>query len=430
MLKGERMMPFNTTQIKDGIKFHKINTNKFKTNLLAIYLTTKLNRENITKNALILAILRRGTNNLKTQEDINIKLEELYGAEFNCGIDKLGDDSVFKFYIESLNDNFTYNKEKVLRESLNTLFDVIFNPLVENGKFNEKYFNGEKENLRQIIRSRKDNKGTYAYTRCIEEMYKNEPYGLYTYGYEEDLDKITNEDLYKTYLDIIKTCKIDIFTSGDFDDSSEVEEIVIDNVEKLNLESREVSNLYMQNEIKNACEEKIVKEKMDVSQGKLIIGLDVTNSNKEEKPIISVYNAILGGGANSKLFQNVREKASLAYSAGSLYIKNKNNIIIKSGIEDKNYDKALEIIKRQIKDMQDGKFTEKDINDAKQLIIASFKSMQDEQDSTISYYFGKEMEQEKIDIPTYINQIDSVTKEQIVNIANKITINTIYFLSK
>ena len=130
------------------------------------------------------------------------------------------------------------------------------------------------------------------------------------------------------------------------------------------------------------------------------------------------------------MFQNVREKASLAYSAGSLYIKNKNNIIIKSGIEDKNYDKALEIIKRQIKDMQDGKFTEKDINDAKQLIIASFKSMQDEQDSTISYYFGKEMEQEKIDIPTYINQIDSVTKEQIVNIANKITINTIYFLSK
>ena len=156
MLKGERMMPFNTMQIKDGIKFHKINTNKFKTNLLAIYLTTKLNRENITKNALILAILRRGTNNLKTQEDINIKLEELYGAEFNCGIDKLGDDSVFKFYIESLNDNFTYKKEKVLKESLNTLFDVIFNPLVENGKFNETYFNGEKENLRQIIRSRKD----------------------------------------------------------------------------------------------------------------------------------------------------------------------------------------------------------------------------------------------------------------------------------
>ena len=103
-------MTLNTIKIEEGIKIHKINTNKFKTNLLAIYLTTQLSRENITKNALILSILKRGTENLKTQEDINIKLEELYGAEFNCGIDKLGNDSVFKFYIESLNDKFIYKK--------------------------------------------------------------------------------------------------------------------------------------------------------------------------------------------------------------------------------------------------------------------------------------------------------------------------------
>ena len=185
-------MPFNTINVEEGIKLHKINTNKFKTNLLAVYLTTKLNRENITKNALILSILKRGTNNLKTQEDINIKLEDLYGAEFNCGIDKIGKDSVFKFYIESLNDDFTYKKENVLKESVNTLFDIIFNPLTENGHFSEEYFNSEKENLRQIIRARKDDKARYAYTRCLEEMYKDEPYGLYTYGYEEDLDKITN----------------------------------------------------------------------------------------------------------------------------------------------------------------------------------------------------------------------------------------------
>ena len=80
-------------------------------------------------------------------------MEELYGAEFNCGIDKLGNDSIFKFYIESLNDNFTYKKENVLRESVNTLFEIIFNPLIENDRFNEEYFNSEKENLRQIIRA-------------------------------------------------------------------------------------------------------------------------------------------------------------------------------------------------------------------------------------------------------------------------------------
>ncbi len=261
-------------------------------------------------------------------------------------------------------------------------------------------------------------------------MYKEEPYGLYTYGYEEDLDKITNEDLYKTYLENLKNCKIDIFVSGEFSETSKIDQIVIDNIKKRELNPRKVEDLYIINEIKKSSEEKVVKEKMDVSQGKLVIGLDIIDANREEKPIASVYNAILGGGANSKLFQNVREKASLAYSAGSLYIKNKNNIIIRSGIESANYDKAIQIIKQQIEDMKNGKFTQDDISNAKQLIIASFKSMQDEQDSAISYYFGKEMEQENMDITTYIKQIDNVTKEQIIQIANKITINTIYFLSK
>lgn len=423
-------MPFNTIEVEEGIKFHKINTNKFKTNLLAVYLTTKLNRENITKNALILSILKRGTKNLTTQEAINIKLEELYGAEFNCGIDKLGNDSVLKFYIESLNDNFTYQKENVLEGSINTLFEIIFNPLVKERKFDEEYFRSEKENLRQIIRARKDDKARYAYTRCLEEMYKDEPYGLYTYGYEEDLDKITNEDLYETYLKILQDCKIDIFISGDFSENSEIDTIVINNIKQRKLKPRKTEDLYIKNESKKPIKEKVIKEKMDVSQGKLVIGLDVIDTNKEEKPITSVYNAILGGGANSKLFQNVREKASLAYSAGSIYIKNKDNIIIKSGIESVNYEKAVNIIKQQIEDMKNGEFSQKDIENAKQLIIASFKSMQDEQDSSISYYFGKEMEQERIDIETYIKQIESVTKEQITNLANKIAVNTIYFLSK
>ena len=113
-----------------------------------------------------------------------------------------------------------------------------------------------------------------------------------------------------------------------------------------------------------------------------------------------------------------------------LYIKNKNSIVIRSGIEQKNYEKALEIIEKQIDDMKQGNFDETDMKNAKQLIVASFKSMEDEQDSTISYYFGKEMEQENADIATYISQIENVTKEQIVKVAQNVTINTIYFLSK
>ena len=419
-------MNLETTDIKEGIRLHKIKTNKYKTNLMSVFLTSKLSRDDITKKALILTVLRRGTNNLKTQEEISKKLEELYGASFDCGIDKLGDKHVLKFYVESLNEQYLYQKEDILNQSLNILFDIVFNPLLENGVFKQEYIDEEKQNLRIIIEGQKDNKAAYATQRCIEEMYKEKPYGLYKYGYVEDLEKIDSKNLYEAYLNLIKTCKIDIFVSGDFDEKT-LEEKVKSNQQISKLEPRKVEYLDEESESSNTQEENIVRENMQISQGKLNIGLDVLSDNKSA---VSVYNAILGGGANSKLFQNVREKASLAYSAGSIYIKPKSKIIIKTGIEHKNYDKALQIIKEQIDDMKNGKFSDEDMQHAKELIIASFKSMQDEQDSEISFYFGREIQKESKDIDKQIKEVSEVTKQNIVDVANKIKINTIFFLTR
>ena len=419
-------MNLETTDIKEGIRLHKIKTNKYKTNLMSVFLTSKLSRDDITKKALILTVLRRGTNNLKTQEEISKKLEELYGASFDCGIDKLGDKHVLKFYVESLNEQYLYQKEDILSQSLNILFDIVFNPLLENGVFKQEYIDEEKQNLRIIIEGQKDNKAAYATQRCIEEMYKEKPYGLYKYGYVEDLEKIDSKNLYEAYLDLIKSCKIDIFVSGDFDEKT-LEEKVKSNQQISKLEPRKVEYLNEESESSNTQEENIVRENMQISQGKLNIGLDVLSDNKSA---VSVYNAILGGGANSKLFQNVREKASLAYSAGSIYIKPKSKIIIKTGIEHKNYEKALQIIKEQIDDMKNGKFSDEDIQHAKELIIASFKAMQDEQDSEISFYFGREIQKESKDIDKQIKEVSEVTKQNIVDVANKIKINTIFFLTR
>ena len=419
-------MNLETTDIKEGIRLHKIKTNKYKTNLMSVFLTSKLSRDDITKKALILTVLRRGTNNLKTQEEISKKLEEFYGASFDCGIDKLGDKHVLKFYVESLNEQYLYQKEDILSQSLNILFDIVFNPLLENGAFKQEYIDEEKQNLRIIIEGQKDNKAAYATQRCIEEMYKEKPYGLYKYGYVEDLEKIDSKNLYEAYLNLIKTCKIDIFVSGDFDEKT-LEEKVKSNQQISKLEPRKVEYLDEESESSNTQEENVVRENMQISQGKLNIGLDVLSDNKSA---VSVYNAILGGGANSKLFQNVREKASLAYSAGSIYIKPKSKIIIKTGIEHKNYEKALQIIKEQIDDMKNGKFSDEDIQHAKELIIASFKAMQDEQDSEISFYFGREIQKESKDIDKQIKEVSEVTKQNIVDVANKIKINTIFFLTR
>lgn len=413
-------------ELKKGIKLHIINTNKFKTNLISVFLTSKLSRETITKKALILSILRRGNNTLKTQEEINAKLEDLYGAECDCGIDKNGDNHISKFYIETLNDNYILNNENIFEEAIQVLFDIIFNPISENNKFKDEYFDGEKETLKQIIEARKDNKRAYSTIRCIEEMYKDEPYGLYKYGYVEDLEKITNEELFEEYKNLINNSKIDIFVSGNIDEQK-VEEIFKNNKYIKELCKREY---VLPEEVNKENETKTVIEKTNVAQGNLNIGMKVNNISKDDVAKVAVYNAVLGGGANSKLFQNVREKASLAYSAGSMFIKTKKTIIIKCGIDPENYEKTLKIVNKQLDDMKNGDFSEEDMNKAKELIVASCKSMQDEQDSELSYYFNKELNDEKTTIEEYIKDVQAVSKEDVINVANNVKTDTIYFLTK
>ena len=164
-------------EIKPGIKLHTIKTEKFKTNLIAIFLSMPITRENVTKNALISSILRRGSMNMPTLLDISKKLEEMYGASFDNGIDKIGDNQILKFYIETINDNYIpQNGENMLKTSIEKLIEIVFNPLIKDKKFNEEYVEQEKENIKRIIEGKTDNKAMYATERCIEEMYKNEPF--------------------------------------------------------------------------------------------------------------------------------------------------------------------------------------------------------------------------------------------------------------
>ena len=182
----------------------KLQSNKFKTNLVALFITVPLTKENCTKNALLTSVLRRGTNNLKTQEEISKRLEELYGAGFNCGVDKLGNYHVLKFYLETLENTYTLNSENLLQEGINLLLDIVFNPLVENNGFDKVYVEQEKLNLQKLIESRKDNKALYAKERCLESMFADESYALYKYGSVEDLSNINEINLYAYYKELLK----------------------------------------------------------------------------------------------------------------------------------------------------------------------------------------------------------------------------------
>ncbi len=412
-------------EIKGGITFHQIETNKFKTDLFATFLTVPLNRETVTKNALLAAVLRRGTKELPSQELISKELEEMYGASFDCGIEKSGDYHTFKFYLETINNSYLPENENLSKKGLELLLSIVFNPYTENGAFKEEYLKGEKENLKQIIEGKIDNKAIYALDRCIEEMYKNKPYGLYKYGYIEDIDKISAKELYEYYLEVIKECKIDIFASGE--NIEELQKTIKENKYLQKLEQRK-PKIIKEEQKQEVKEQKIIKESMDVTQGKLIMGLDVISKTKNASYITMVYNTILGVGANSKLFQNVREKASLAYTCGSNFVKRKQIILIRAGIEIENYEKAVNIINEQLKDMKKGNFTEENLESAKNLIYATINNIEEEQDTEISYYFGQELSGNNVTIEEYKDKIRNVTKEEVIEVAQNIKPNIIYFL--
>ena len=423
-------MEYKENEIKQGIKFHTINTDKFKTNLMAIFLTTKLTRENVTKNALISLLLKRGSKNMKDQEEISKKMEELYGAIFDCGLDKTGDNQVIKLYIETINDKYLPQSEgDLLKTTMEKLLEIAFAPYIENGEFLPEYVEQEKNTIRQLIGTKKDNKARYAQTRCIEEMYKNQPYSLFKYGYEEDLEKINGKNLYEYYKELLQTCKIDIFLSGNL--NGKEYEIIKNNENIQELEEREPVYIKPKVAQVNLSEaEKIVTENLDVAQGKLVLGLDIDIKNADQKYDVLMYNSILGGTATSKLFQNVREKAHLAYVASSNYFRFKNNIIINCGIEISNFEKALKIVKEQIEDMKTGKFTEEDLENCKKVVKSTIEAIKDEQDTGITYYFSQELSEEKTTPEEYLNRIEKITKENVIDIANKVSINTIYFLKK
>ncbi len=423
-------MNYIKEKIKDGVNLHLIINNNFKTDLTVFFLTVPLEKETVTKNALIPMVLKSGCQKYPNYKKIVEELEMMYGASFDFGVDKEGDNLILKFYIESINDQFLPEENDNINKAVNILTQVIFNPLAD-GKFKKEYLEIEKQNLELLIDSQKDNKDAYAFDKCINIMYKDCGFGLSKYGQKEDLKNIDETNLYEHYKKLVNEAKIDLFISGNFDKEKILSEVKSNNLlQSLNDRKENINRNHFKNEIKEKVDvpdEKI--EKMEVTQGKLVIGLDILPNDFQDYRFIAImYNAIFGDGVNSKLFQIVREKESLAYTAKSMYIVRKNNLFIRCGIEIDNYEKTVNLIKKLLDDMKQGKFTDEDIDKAKKYILAGIRAIDAEQDTQIIFLFGQELSKLPLTVEEYKNNINNVTREDIEKFANLIQINTIYFL--
>lgn len=417
-LKSERI------NIGNGINLNLIKTDKFKSNLLSYYFIRPLSKEEVTKNTLLPLVLKRGTEDYDTNLKIQKKLEQMYGANLSIGINKRGEKQVLRFTLENVNGSYVDDNDYIY-DVVDLLKSIIYNPTLEKGYFRKDYVFQEKENLRKRIEGRINDKRSYALDRCIEEMCKNEKFSIHPLGTLEDLKKVDETTLYEHYQEVIQTSPIEIFYVGEYD-----EKLVdyIKNIEKVNRE--EIIDIPRETVSNNVSTKNMVSESLDVNQGKLVLGLR-TGIPYEEKLYngLLVASDILGGGPNSKLFRNVREKESLAYYISSSVLKYKSLMLIDGGIEFANFDKTISIIKDELEELKNGIFSDEDIEISKKSIISSTRSIKDSIFLISEFFFSQSLSKDDRSLNEILDDINSVTRDEIIEASSSIALDTIYFMT-
>lgn len=407
---------------------YKINNKKFKSIYFSVNFTMPVNKKQISENSLLSAILGKSCDKYKTQKEMQKYLYSLYGANFDVGIERFGDLYNIEFRCECINKEFLPGKEDVVNEVLEFLYNIIYKPDIKNNTFNKEIIQREKEFVLNKIREVKDDKLRYGVRKMEELMCKNEPFSIYVYGDEEDILKITEEDLYKRYTEVINNSAITVIVSGNLSGYDDIE-TRINNIFGNKLTSNlDYEELIYDKKEKHQKEEII--ESQETTQSVLTYGLRINNINSNDFYKLSVYNALLGGTPSSKLFQNFREKESLAYTVRSRYYRFKDIIIIYAGIQKENYEKAKKVLENEINLIKEGKVTDEEFNASKQSIISSLKEWNDSK-IALSKMFISNMFATKsntLKLEDMINNMNKVTKQDVIDIAKNIAIEKIFFL--
>ncbi|QGH34593.1 insulinase family protein [Gracilibacillus salitolerans] len=413
----ERIIP------KEGYDLHLIHTKKFKTIHLSLKFTSKLTRENITKRALLPYILQQGTANYPTAIQLRQHLDELYGTVLAVDSSKKGENHILTIRLELANEQYIAGSQDLLNQGIAFLREVIYQPKLVDQAFDPKIVAREKETLRSKMESLTEDKVSFANTRMIEEMCKEEEYRLRVHGYEEDLDKITAEDLYAYYQQILSQDHLDIFAVGDIE-GLEVEEKITALVEAREQQPIEKGKLVA------GFNEQTLIEEDDIKQAKLHFGYRTNITfDDEDYAALHVFNGLFGGFPSSKLFMNVREKHSLAYYAASRIESHKGLMFVFSGIAPEQFENAKDIILEQMEQMRKGEFTDNELNETKEMTINQLRETLDNAQGMIELHYQSVLAQSSISPEQLLQKVNKVTKDQVINVANKVKLDTIYLLT-
>lgn len=410
----------------NGIRFYRIHTDKFKTARTDVFFIDDLTARTAPANSLVPAMLKRGCEKYPTALALERKMEGLYGASFDYQVMKKGETQVVHMGISHVADRYASGGEPLFLDSARLLMEILTKPVLKDGLFRTDFFAQEKTNLIDSIKSRVNDKIHYASMRCTEEMCKGEAYAIPADGNEAEALALCVEDVVAAWRRLVFERPAYVYFSGELPE--EHAEKWMELFEALPRKTQAVSVLSGTSPMGRPVQ--TVTEKMDVNQGKLCMGLRThVAATSVDWPALMVYNGILGGDLHSKLFQNVREKASLAYYASSRPERNKGLLFINSGIEAENREKAEQIIMEQLEDMKKGNITEDEYVSTQRSLATSFKSAQDSQYGIVEYSFGQHFLGIEATIEALAANVALVKVEDVVRVAQGVTLDTVYFLA-
>lgn len=415
-------MTMTIEQEKNLIKqwnIHFLNGEQFKTNVISIVLRIPLTRQNATKTALLAEVLKNGCKQYPSRKAVCQKMDDMMGSVFDISIVKKGKEQILLFYLETVK-----HEKELLEQSFDFLQNMLFCPLQEGKGFPKKIVEIEKKVLEEKIKSRQDDKKEYSKIRCLEEMCKQNTFGIFADGYIEDLKEIDEMILLMHYNNMLKHSKIEIIMTGDENQKNEM----IALAEKMSFKTDFLWQVESEN-IKQSHTVQKINEILHIAQSRIVLGFD-THVMPEQKEFASllVCNELFGGSPTSLLFQNVREKEGACYDISSFLFRLYPILMVKAGIEKQYYNTAIDVIQNCLKILQQKKVDSEILEQAKQNIIRYYISMKDSQTALMDFTLNEWILKTNRTIEQFIKEIEQVTTEDVQKRANEINLNIIYFL--
>ena len=402
---------------------HLIKTNKFKTITVRIAFRSPIVKEEITLRNALCDMFLQSSKKYPSKRDLTIEAQELYAADIQTYNSRLGNYNNLDIYLSVLHDRYT--EKGNLKRALEFLNEIVFHPDVSDNKFSKEKLDIVKTTMKSNLSSIKEDGSSYSLLRLFEVMDKTRVSSYRMVGYLEDLEKVTPESLYQYYNQMIRQDLVDVFVIGDID-FKEMTTLIRDIIPLKTVKRKRVP--YLLEDVKPRTKRLFTKEVISTSQSKLAIGCRCHGlSDYERNYVLTLYNIILGGSGDSKLFKEVREQYSLCYTINSVPNKLDHLILIRSGIDKENYHKTVELIDKILSDMKKGKFKEEDINVAKEYFCTALDEVEDSPNRIIDNYYMMELIGTDT-IEEKRNNIMRVTKEDIVKVAKKVKMDTIFLL--